>query len=395
MYSACQWGMISVLAKLGSAALVGRFALGLAITAPVFMFTNLQLRGVQATDARSEFAFADYFTLRLLGSLIGMLAVLGIVMTSRYDWATRAVILLVGLAKTFESLGDVVAGLLQKVERLKRVSVSLMLRGGFSLPAFAGVFWTTRSLTAACSALVMVWLLVFVLYDTRQARKALEPGDGFFALRWGYLRRLATISAPLGIVMTLNSLNVNIPRFILERALGQADLGIFASLAYLLVAISLVVNALGQSVTTRLSCMYAGRELRRFRKTLGKLVVFSALILVLGVPAARVAGGPLLTFLYRPEYGEHVPLFVIMVATASILATASFLGFAMTAARSFRAQVPVVGASTLATAALSLLLIPRWGSIGAASALLAGACIQMIGSALVVGRDLRVAAGTD
>ncbi len=34
-YSACQWGVLVCIAKLGTAADVGRFALGLALTAPV------------------------------------------------------------------------------------------------------------------------------------------------------------------------------------------------------------------------------------------------------------------------------------------------------------------------------------------------------------------------
>ncbi len=390
VYSACQWGMISALSKLGSAALVGRFALGLAITAPVFMFTNLQLRAVQATDARSEFAFADYFTLRLVSSLAGLLAILAIVAACRYDWPTRCVILLVGLSKTFESLGDVVAGLLQKVERLKRVSISLILRGGFSLPAFAGAFSLTRSLTSACCALVLVWLLVFALYDTRQARQALAPGDGFFALRWPRLRQLAVISAPLGVVMTLISLNVNIPRYILERFLGQAELGIFASLAYLLVVISLIVTALGQASTARLASMFSRGDLHSFRATLAKLLALAAMILVFGVPLARLAGRPLLAFIYRPEYAEHVSLFVVMVATAGVVSIASFLGYGMTAVRSFRMQVPVIASSTLTTAALSLLLIPRWGTQGAAYALLAGATVQALGSGWVLGSSLRL-----
>jgi len=42
---------VSALAKLGNASMVGQYALALAIAAPVFMLTNLQLRAVQATDA--------------------------------------------------------------------------------------------------------------------------------------------------------------------------------------------------------------------------------------------------------------------------------------------------------------------------------------------------------
>jgi O-antigen/teichoic acid export membrane protein len=386
VYSACQWGMISVLAKLGNAALVGRLALGLAITAPVFMFTNLQLRGVQATDARSEFAFSDYFTLRLMASLTGLFAIGLIVILGRYDAATGTVILLVGLSKMIESLSDVIAGLLQKVERLDRVAISLMLKGAFSLLAFGTAFWLKRNLAVAVMALVVVWLSVFIFYDLRQVLIAAPSKDRFFAFRWSQLKKLAQVSAPLGIVMTLTSLNINIPRYLLEHSLGPADLGIFASLAYLLVAINVVVGALGQSVSSRLARMYAEGEIARFRAVLGKLLAFAELFLVVGVPAARVFGEPLLTFIYRPEYGQRVSLFVIMVATAGVASIASFLGYGVTATRTFRLQVPVIGASTLTTVLLSLLLISRMGSMGAACALLAGACVQVSGCALVLNR---------
>jgi O-antigen/teichoic acid export membrane protein len=384
VYSACQWGMISALAKMGNAALVGRFALGLAITAPVFMFTNLQLRAVQATDARSEFAFSDYFTLRLMASLSGLFAIALLVVLGRYDTMTGAVILLIGLSKMIESLSDVIAGLLQKMERLDRVSISLMLKGTFSLLAFGAAFWLTHNLIAAVAALVFVWFTVFVLYDLRQGRNMVQGNGGFFAFRWQHLRRLAQVSAPLGIVMTLISLNVNIPRYILEHALGPSELGIFASLAYLLVAISLVINALGQSVSSRLARMFAEGNSAGFRKLLGKLLTIAGTSLILGVPAAQWIGRPLLSFIYRPEYGEHVSLFVIMVATAGVSAVASFLGYGMTAARTFRMQVPVVGVSTFTTVLFSIVLIPRMGSIGAAYALLSGACVLLVGCAVVV-----------
>ena len=50
-YAGCQWGMLVVLAKLGSAEMLGQLALGFAITAPVFLLTSLSLRAVLVTDA--------------------------------------------------------------------------------------------------------------------------------------------------------------------------------------------------------------------------------------------------------------------------------------------------------------------------------------------------------
>jgi len=388
VYSACQWGMISTLAKLGDAALVGRFALGLAITAPIFMFSNLQLRGVQATDARSDFDFADYFTLRLMTTAVGLVLVCAIARFGGFDPTTAWVLLLLGVSKAIESLSDVIAGLLQKEERLDRVAISLMIRGVCSLLAFAVTFRTLHSLLAAVAALVLVWLSVYVFYDLRQAHLLVRHSPRFFALRPTRLRRLALLSAPLGIVMTLVSLNVNLPRYLLERATGPADLGVFASLAYLLVAVNLIVNALGQSVVSRLARLFADGEVRGFHRILNRLLAFAAMILLLGVPLAHLVGGRLLTVLYRPEYGRQNSLFVLLVATAGVSSLASYLGYGMTAARVFRRQVPVIGAATCTTAACSLLLIPRFGSSGAAVALLIGAGVQALGSAVVLSHAL-------
>ena len=388
VYSACQWGMISALAKLGSALLVGRFALGLAITAPVFMFTNMQLRAVQATDARSEFAFANYFSLRLVSSLTAFFLICLIAMAGRWDRSTGIVIVLVGLAKTIETLSDLIAGLLQKVERLNRVAISMMLRGGLSLAAFGFVFWISRKLADAVVALAAARLLVFVLYDLRQARFAMQVRDRFLAFKWSRLKTLAVVSAPLGVVMTLVSLNVNIPRYLLAHVLGQAELGIFASLAYLLVVVSLVINALGQAAVTRLSRSFARGDIRHFRNVLAKLLVFAVVVLLFGIPAAQSVARPLLTAIYRPEYGQHVTLFVIMVAIAGVSAIASFLGYGMTAARCFRMQVPVMAAMTASTVLFAFILIPRFGGRGAAYALLIGAGVQVAGSAVVLHRAM-------
>src|SRR6202167_3036709 len=84
IYAVTQFGVLSVLAKLGNPAVVGQYALALAISAPIFMFTNLQLRGVQATDARHQYQFADYFTLRCLATLVGVLTISDVVALSHY-----------------------------------------------------------------------------------------------------------------------------------------------------------------------------------------------------------------------------------------------------------------------------------------------------------------------
>src|SRR5690349_24121955 len=101
VYAACQWGMIVALAKLGSSFMVGQFSLGLAIATPVLMFTNLQLRSLQATDAMHQYSLQEYLGLRIITTLIAMVVVASITWIGGYERATAMVILAVGCAKGF------------------------------------------------------------------------------------------------------------------------------------------------------------------------------------------------------------------------------------------------------------------------------------------------------
>ena len=78
IYAASSWAILIVLAKLGTPEIVGHFTLGLAVTAPIIMFTNLALRAVQSTDAHREYTFSDYLALRLLMTTMAVLLIAGI-----------------------------------------------------------------------------------------------------------------------------------------------------------------------------------------------------------------------------------------------------------------------------------------------------------------------------
>jgi O-antigen/teichoic acid export membrane protein len=189
--------------------------------------------------------------------------------------------------------------------------------------------------------------------------------------------------------MALNSLSTNIPRYILEHTLGQADLGIFASLAYLVTAGGLISIALGQSVSTRMSRHFADGNLVAFRGILRKLMLLAVALGFVGVLLALTLGKPMLTFVYRPEYASHVNLLVVMMVDSAITSACVFLGFGMTAARCFRSQIPIMAANLIATILLTFALIPRWGLLGGGFALLLSSVVQACASYYVLSIALR------
>ncbi|MDJ0617720.1 MAG: oligosaccharide flippase family protein [Calothrix sp. MO_192.B10] len=382
IYAGCQWGMLVVLAKLGSPEMVGKFTLGLAITAPVIMFTNLQLRTVQATDAKQLYLFRDYLGLRLLSTSLALVVITAITLMSGYAWETSVIILLVGLAKAFESISDVFYGLIQQHERMDRMAISLMIKGPLSLLFLGMGVYISGNLMWGVLGLVFAWAAVLLGYDVRSGIYILSSNSsqhGELQPRWHLktLGQLVWLALPMGFVMMLISLNTDIPRYIIAGYMGERELGIFAAIAYLMVAGNMIVNALGQSASPRLAKYYAAGNGAAFRTLLVKLVGIGTLLGGIAIVLAVVAGRQILTLVYRPEYAQQVNLFVWLMVAGGIGYAASFLGYGMTAARYFRIQMPLFTAVTGTSAIACLWLIPMRGLQGAAIALILAAIVQL------------------
>ncbi|HET6455895.1 MAG TPA: oligosaccharide flippase family protein [Armatimonadota bacterium] len=388
-YAGCQWGMMVVLAKLGSPEKVGRFALGFAVTAPVVMFANLHLRAVLATDAKKSHPFGDYLALRSATSGLAILVILGIAFMSKYAFETAMVILAIGAAKTLEAQSDIYYGLLQHHERMDRIAKSGVIKGSLSLAALAAAFYVTRSVLWASVVLMVVWGLVLIFYDARSTKLVVklipDTVQADLCPRWKLspMFNLAGIALPLGIVMLFISLNVNIPRYFIERYLGENNLGIFAAMTYPMAAGTLLVSALAQSAIPRLAKHYAAGDVAAFRTLLAKLVAFGLAIGAAAIITVAAAGRWALNLFYGPEYAAHSHIFLWISVAAAVYFVQWFLGDGLTAARYFKVQAPLLGIVTLVTVLASLWLIPAHGLMGAAFVLLIGNSVLALGILIV------------
>jgi len=400
VYAACQWGMLTVIAKIGTPTMLGQFALGLALTAPVIMFSNLHLRAVQATDARREYLFGDYLALRLFTMVVALVVITAIMLMGGYRQETAAVILIVGLSKSFEAISDIFFGLLQQRERMDRIAKAMMLKGFLALALLSAGLLIAKSIIFGVAGLLAANIITLFAYDFRSGALILSGSDrgqttfrisSVLRPRWNFrkLRELSYLALPLGFVMMLISLNTNIPRYFIEHYLGEGALGIFAAMAYLIVAGTTVTNALGQSAVPRLAKYYASRSVKGFSSLLVKMVGVGVLMGATGLLLALTVGKPLLTLLYRPEYAEQIDVFVWLMVVAGLQYLASFLGYGMTSARRFRAQMPLFLAVSGTCLVMSLLLIPSHGLKGATIALLISASVQIFGSTAILIHALR------
>jgi O-antigen/teichoic acid export membrane protein len=391
--------MLAAISKLGTAYMVGQFALGLAVSAPVYMFTNMQLRTIQATDAKGRFSFPDYFGLRVLASAIGLVTVLLLAILNGGSHETRVVVVAVGLAKCFESVSDAIYGLCQKHERMQFISISLCIKGVGSVVVLAGILRLTHNMLQASFGMAAWWLVVFVCVDLQWAARLakLEPDH---PKKWRphfnrmILLHLTALAFPMGLQTMLASLAINTPRYVIDHDLGTATLGKFAAMAYFIVAGHTVISAVGNSIQAPLSrCWYA--SLPAFRRLLIKSAAFAFCIGLVGAVLAAVAGKMILTVFYNSEYATHQSVFVVMMFSACFYYVGSILGGGVAIVRRFWTYTLVYSFVPLMAFLVAWVLIPRMGLMGAAIATLAYCVgnavipIAVISSAYVVERRTR------
>ncbi|GAA0714854.1 oligosaccharide flippase family protein [Dactylosporangium roseum] len=379
-YALSQWLVLVVVARLGTPSMVGEYALGLAVGAPVVLLANLSLRTVLVTDPHGEHPFRRYLWVRL-AAMAAALAAIGAVV-ALFD-LPPAVVLLVGAAKAFDGAGDIYLGLLQRHHDQRGVALAQLANGGLTIAFTAALLVGTSSVAWAAAgsagASLIVWLLVSAPLAGRlhnrpdpaahtRRRHTHRAAGGVPALLWTAL--------PLGVASGVTSLTANVPRYALQHESGAADLGAFAAAGYLVLTGTVLCSAVAQTLLPRLTELRAADATARFRALVRQSLIGVGVAGAVAVWAAGQFGSTVLTTVYGPEYAGHGPTLTVLTLATALGAACFMLDAALSAVRRFAGQL-AVNAGVLAVAVVAaLVLVPRYGVAGAAWATAVAAAVH-------------------
>jgi len=376
IYNLSQWIILVLLAKMYVAEVVGQFTFALSVTAPIVMLANLQLRAIQATDSRDEYAFGHYLSLRLLTTGGAFFVIMAVGVFVADSIALAIVILVVGVAKLVDSGSDLFYGLMQKQERMDRIAWSQITRGTFGVICFATGLILTDKLVFGVIGMIIAWLLVLFLYDMRAGRKILHQSasggsrdKGFVAIRpnWdmAMLSHLVRISLPFGLAVFIGSFLSNVPKYLLAHFHGVALLGYFGAIAFVATGVTMGAGTLSIAARPRLAQYYVlARE--KYYYLLRRLLILGVLLGVASILGALLIGKSMLTVVYSADYSRYhlVLVWLMLFFTLSLLRM--FMHAALQAARIFNIQVFIALANLGVTVIAGWLLIAHYGINGAA-----------------------------
>ncbi|MFI5906107.1 lipopolysaccharide biosynthesis protein [Dactylosporangium sp. NPDC051541] len=378
-YALCQWFVLVVVARLGDPAMVGAYALGLAVGAPVVLLANLSLRTVLVTDPNGEHPFKRYLSIRLAGMGLAMGVIAAAVLL--FD-LPAAVVLLIGAAKAFDGVGDIYLGLLQRHHDQRSIAIAQLVNGGLTVVMVAALLYGTSSIAWAAAgsagASLLTWVVCCAPFagrfhnrpDPRAKQHTHRAGGGVLELLW--------IAAPLGLASGLSSLTINVPRYVLQDRQGAIALGVFAAAGYLVLTGNVFFSAIAQTLLPRLTELRRNGTPQGFRGLLVQSLLGVGVAGGLGVWAAALFGSSLLYRLYGWQYsGPQAGRVLTVLTLATALGGLCFvLDAGLSAARRFTGQLAVNAVVLVAAALAALVLVPRYGVLGAAWATAAAAAVH-------------------
>ena len=381
LYSLAQWLMLVLLARLADETLVGTFALMLAIAAPVFMTTGMNLRIVQASDAVSRWRLEDYLLLRHILNVVAVVVTTLVGVAIGMDGAVLIALTVLCVAKSVEAVSQTYYGFFQQGEHHDFVAQSMLVRS-FTGPVLFGIgYGMFGDLAAACAGLLLGWIIPQHLLDRRRVRwLRAEMGLVIGPLlppRWSELRGLARKAWPLGLDQGVSSMSVNTPRYFVQAELGAAQLGVYSALSYLSQVVSMITSALGIVVVPRLAKYHRDGKRREFIKLVSSQTVFSLLVVMVTVVAAVFFGELFVQTLLGRGFVNQT-LLLTLLGSSGMITLQRCLGRGLVGAQRFATFLTIDLITAGGVAVASWVLIPEWGMIGAAWATSAGYAIGAV-----------------
>ncbi|MFO0773570.1 MAG: lipopolysaccharide biosynthesis protein [Nitrospiraceae bacterium] len=384
-----QWGVLIVVVKFLSPENVGHFALSLGIVGPLFAFLNLQLSAIVASDHSRQHDAHTYVVLRSMTSALALSVVALIVFGGLVAADVSLPLSLIAGIKLCEAASDLAYGFLQRRERFDQIGLLQVIRGISSLAVTWGTSAISHNLVWVLSSLLLMQALLTVFVDFRALGLPSMPLiariQACLGGQWHFsaVRTLFSIALSMGVVVGLNILTINLPRYWVAGWLGDAAVGIYAALSYTMTAGNMILGAVCQAALPRLARSYQNDH-QAFRTLLGRLFVVALVSGALGLAFAAFASQQVLTLLYTPAIGSYRTTFTWIMVAAAVLYPISVTGCALTAARVYSEQAWVTLFSTISAAIACHVLVPTYGLDGAAMGIAVGFGIKLLGQLTLV-----------
>lgn len=346
------------------------FSMAIVTTASLlsdFGVTTLVKRTVARNPEQAESYFGNLVSLKVILSLLAILVSMVAVFLLRKEPDVRFAVFVLALAASLKALKMVPVTFFQALERFDLFALSSAVHN-------AGLF-LFGAIALWCGANLTTFVCVFAIFkavDTAVTYALSYKTIGRAAPRYdfSFMRRLQVEALPFGFYVLIIEVYSYMDTILLSVMRSDVEVGWYNGAFKIFEGLAVFPLILSQAMSPRLSRLYK-TDVSAHQILAARTVKFGAMAAGLIVVSGIVVGRDLVLFLFGSAYGESIPVLeILLVAFLFVYLNFIFQMILITIDRQW--VMPWMGLGGIGTVILAcVLLIPKYGHLGAAFALLA------------------------
>ncbi|WP_181314153.1 polysaccharide biosynthesis C-terminal domain-containing protein [Photobacterium phosphoreum] len=373
-----QWSILFAITRFIGIDSAGEYSIGTMITAPVFLFLNLQLRVKLATDNDSIIDEYIYVKLRLILSIVAISVCFLLSFLLDFDDVRNPILLifLMSIIKLFDGFFDINYGFFQKNGDFKKYAISMIYRSIIGMVFVITSICITNKIEVIIFFVILSQIFSYIIYDNR-----------FFLIFYkGMFKHKSDLSIymllikttlPLGVASILDTLLINSQKYILINEFSISDLGVYTVLFQYIIIFQIIITTTGQYFIPKMSKYYKVKN-GEYEKTLFKCIIISILVGICGLVISHFFGRYIIFSFFGFYNDNYLNLLKYFSLTGMFLYISSAIGYFLISMGKFNYNLISIAISLLVTLVLTVVLISSYGLLGGVLSLSCGYIVRII-----------------
>jgi hypothetical protein len=223
----------NVQARVDGPTLLGEYSLAQAYAGPAFFLGSLSLRPQYLVLQPSLSLFSDFLFLRLVFPAVVFTSLLVFIYFNYKSHNFFLIATAIFAMKYVEGFFDLASGKMQREGDVTGVATTNMTRCLVLIIGFGAIYFTTCNLPVELFFLPALWIAFFVM-QRKRFNITFRLRDILTVENFEHRVALAVRFFPFTVSLSVNSLALNAPRFILDSVVGPRELGFISAISHFL-----------------------------------------------------------------------------------------------------------------------------------------------------------------
>lgn len=293
-YSLCQWVVIKIISNNYPTASLGDYALSLSYLAPLTLFFCFSLRNF-FNSHNETVTIADIFTQRVLSLLTYFLCAL-LALKLFIPNVDNMVFILLMFIRGGDLLSDLAYTIKQKDGDIRYIGVSLSLK---SLCIIVVCLVTNYQADISILSFLVGILIVTIFFFIIDLSTTIEK----FTFKTERIKRITALTIPLALASLVNSVNANIPRYLLDFFYNKSSVAIFSTFFFFYSSIIIITNSFIQISLNKLSLSLSNKS--ETYKMIKSYILFAIITSVSFIIFNELIGNFIYNLIFGAKYTQY------------------------------------------------------------------------------------------